>query len=161
MLIGNLDKYDYRIHRKNHMTGKIARSILAVTMSLVVMFILTGIFFQILMTVMPELKPTPEQIESGEIPYPPPGVTMIVLLFDLAIATIGGVLSAAIPVDKPVHHTTILSIMILALGIVTLTSTWRMEPIWYALMRTGFAPVFVFGGGWFWAKKRSDQTSKG
>lgn len=142
------------------MAQKIARSILAVMMSLVIMFILTGIVFQVLTTMMPDLKPTQEQIDSGTMTHPPTGVTSVVLLLDLIIAAIGGVLSAAIPVDKPIQHTIILSVMVLALGIVALMSTWGMEPIWYALARTVLAPVCIYAGGWLWTAKKAKPTAE-
>jgi len=136
------------------MHQKVARSILAVMMSLITIFVLTLLVQFVLVTFNPDLQLTSEEMKAGEYPEVSTSLTFVVLLFDLIIAVFAGFLSAFIPMDKPFKHTVILAVMVFSLGLITMVGTWGLEPIWYALIRTFFAPLFVLGGGQFWTKKR-------
>ena len=104
---------------------------------------------------MPDIFPTPEQIESGDIPTMPIAINCVLLLIDLLIGLFGGYFTVAIAGESRINHAKALAIVVILMSLASLSQSLAMESTWYVTLRFLVVPIFVVIGGRLRCKQSS------
>ena len=130
------------------------RSVLSVFLGFVLMMMLV-MTYQMGLWMMTDIFPTPEQIESGDIPTMPIAINMVLLVIDLLIGLFGGYFTVAIAGESRINHAKALAIVVILMSLASLSQSLAMESTWYVTLRFLVVPIFVVIGGRLRCKQSS------
>ncbi len=123
------------------------RSGMSVFLGFVLMAILVMSYQMVLWMTMPDIFPTPEQIESGDIPLMPIGINVLMIVVDTLIGAFGGYFSVAIAGGSRIGHALSLAVLVIAMSLLSLSQSLALETVWYLWLRFLLVPICVVGGG--------------
>jgi hypothetical protein len=100
------------------------RSVLAVIAGYATMVIFTLCLFAVIQFVWPDAFPTPEA-------FPSTMIAVIIIVFGLLSAVVGGFICAVIARTEPLKHGIALSALVLVMSIISALTSPIEQPIWY------------------------------
>ena len=130
------------------------RSILSVFLGFVLMMMLV-MTYQMGLWMTTDIFPTPEQIESGDIPTMPIAINMVLLVIDLLIGLFGGYFTVAIAGESRINHAKALAIVVILMSLASLSQSLAVESTWYVTLRFLVVPMCVVLGGRLRCKQSS------
>jgi hypothetical protein len=123
------------------------RSGLSVFLGFVLMAILVKSYQMVLWMTMPDIFPTPEQIESGDILLMPIGINVLMIVVDTLIGAFVGYFAIAIAGGSRIGHALSLAVLVIAMSLLSLSQSLALETVGYVWFRFLLVPICVVAGG--------------
>ena len=132
------------------------RSILAVIAGYLVTAILVVVKFAAMTSLIPGAAP-----KAGQLQFPSTGLQVVSLILDFASAILGGYVAAWIARRNQIQHALALGILMVLLGILSMSISRGSEPVWYQIALIVISIPGALLGGMLRARQRPAAGSAG
>lgn len=133
------------------------RSIAAVVIGFVTIGILVSLADGLLGSAFPEAFTLTDGV------MPPAGIMALILAYDLAFATIGGLVTSAIARRRVLLHVAWLAGLNVVFALITLALNSQLPtplPAWYYLVVGTLGVAGALLGGWIWLRWKGEATAE-
>lgn len=89
------------------------------------------------------------------------GPTLVVLVFGLLFAVLGGYVAALLARHRELRHATYLAVVMFLLSLVSMVMYWGQQPAWFQFALLLLGPPAAVVGGWLKARGGSGSSSAG